>query len=264
MTSGITVTNKPRILIGDESKDFGNVSADLLRQASFYVATRPKDGAVILETLKSASFDLVIIDSTLPNFDALSIMQTLRETCDYMPIFLIVTAYENPLLEKQLLAYGASYFLLKPFHPVTLVKIAKELLKTSRELAMELNSGQHDMEVIVTELIHQLGVPAHIKGYHYLRNAILLCLNDRKLLESITKELYPTVSKEFLTTPSRVERAIRHAIEIAWDRGNVEILQEYFGYTINQQKGKPTNSEFIALLVDKIRLRYRQVAQNIA
>jgi two-component system response regulator (stage 0 sporulation protein A) len=120
------------------------------------------------------------------------------------------------------------------------------------------------MEIIVTELIHQLGVPAHIKGYHYLREAILFCIDDKKLLESVTKELYPTVADKFVTTPSRVERAIRHAIEIAWDRGNVEILQDYFGYTINQQKGKPTNSEFIALLVDKIRLRYRVAMQNIA
>jgi two-component system response regulator (stage 0 sporulation protein A) len=191
-------------------------------------------------------------------------MNTISETQEYLPMFIIVTAYENPILERQLLANGATYFMLKPFEPSTLVKVIKELMKTSRQKALELNNGQPDMEVIVTELIHQLGVPAHIKGYHYLREAILFCINDKKLLESVTKELYPTVADKFVTTPSRVERAIRHAIEIAWDRGNVEILQDYFGYTINQQKGKPTNSEFIALLVDKIRLRYRVVMQNIA
>ncbi|MDR0918139.1 MAG: sporulation transcription factor Spo0A [Oscillospiraceae bacterium] len=264
MATAITQTNKIRVLIGDDSKEFGNICADLLRQAGFYVASRPKDGSVILETLKSSPFDLVIIDSLLPHFDALSIMKVLKETSDFMPLFLIVTSYENPTLERQLLSNGAAYFLLKPFDPMTLVKISKELMKTNKERAMELSTGQPDMEVIVTELIHQLGVPAHIKGYHYLREAILLCLDNTRLMESVTKELYPTVATRFVTTPSRVERAIRHAIEIAWDRGNVEILQEYFGYTINQQKGKPTNSEFIALLVDRIRLSYRQVAQNIA
>ena len=113
-----------------------------------------------------------------------------------------------------------------------------------------------DMEVVVTEMIHQLGVPAHIKGYHYLRNAIMHSIKDPEMLESVTKLMYPTVAKEYGTTPSRVERAIRHAIEIAWDRGDVDTLNSFFGYTVNTGKGKPTNSEFIALIVDKIKLRY--------
>ena len=114
-----------------------------------------------------------------------------------------------------------------------------------------------DLEVVVTEMIHQLGVPAHIKGYHYLRRAIIHSVNDPEMLESVTKLMYPTVAKEYSTTPSRVERAIRHAIEIAWDRGDVEILNSFFGYTVNTGKGKPTNSEFIALIADKIKLKYR-------
>ena len=114
-----------------------------------------------------------------------------------------------------------------------------------------------DMEVVVTEMIHQLGVPAHIKGYHYLRNAIMHSIKDPEMLESVTKLMYPTVAKEYGTTPSRVERAIRHAIEIAWDRGDVDTLNSFFGYTVNTGKGKPTNSEFIALIVDKIKLRYK-------
>jgi two-component system response regulator (stage 0 sporulation protein A) len=115
------------------------------------------------------------------------------------------------------------------------------------------------MELVVTDVIHQLGVPAHIKGYHYLREAILSSLSDHDLLESVTKSLYPNVACKFQTTSSRVERAIRHAIEIAWDRGNVEILNSFFGYTVNTSKGKPTNSEFIALITDKLRLRYKSV-----
>ena len=115
-----------------------------------------------------------------------------------------------------------------------------------------------DLEVIVTEMIHQLGVPAHIKGYHYLRMAIMYSVQDPEMLESVTKLMYPTVAKQFSTTPSRVERAIRHAIEIAWDRGDIDILNSFFGYTVNTGKGKPTNSEFIALIVDKIKLRYKK------
>ncbi|MDR0918911.1 MAG: response regulator, partial [Oscillospiraceae bacterium] len=207
MAATITANTKIKVLIGDDSKEFGNLCADLMRQAGFYVATRSKDGAVILESLKTNEFDVVVIDSQLPHFDALSIMQTVGETQEYLPMFIVVTAYENPILERQLLANGATYFMLKPFEPSTLVKIIKELMKTSRQKALELNNGQPDMEVIVTELIHQLGVPAHIKGYHYLREAILFCINDKKLLESVTKELYPTVADKFVTTPSRVERA---------------------------------------------------------
>ena len=114
-----------------------------------------------------------------------------------------------------------------------------------------------NLEIVVTDMIHRIGVPAHIKGYHYLREAIMLCVDDKEMLESVTKLLYPAVAKKFATTPSRVERAIRHAIEIAWDRGDVDVLNSFFGYTVNTGKGKPTNSEFIALLADKISLKYR-------
>ena len=128
---------------------------------------------------------------------------------------------------------------------------------------MKQNESQpQDMEIVVTEVIHQLGVPAHIKGYHYLREAILCSLEDKELLESVTKQLYPTVAKKFMTTSSRVERAIRHAIEIAWDRGNLDTLNSFFGYTVNTCKGKPTNSEFIALITDKLRLQYKSVLKH--
>lgn len=148
---------------------------------------------------------------------------------------------------------GASEVIKKPFGIQTLVEKAISVSKELNQQKDEIN-----MEVIVTEIIHQIGVPAHIKGYHYLREAIVISVYDEEMLESVTKILYPTVAKRFDTTSSRVERAIRHAIEIAWDRGDVDTLNSYFGYTVNTGKGKPTNSEFIALISDKLRLRYKK------
>ena len=157
---------------------------------------------------------------------------------------------------------GASYFMLKPFD----IKVLGERIKAILDIDTDITSEGHivhkrqspaNLEIIVTDIIHQIGVPAHIKGYHYLREAIICSVNDKEMLESVTKLLYPAVAKKFSTTPSRVERAIRHAIEIAWDRGDIDTLNGFFGYTINTGKGKPTNSEFIALITDKISLKFR-------
>ena len=158
---------------------------------------------------------------------------------------------------------GAAYFMLKPFEVGMLGERIISLTQDSESIETKANESQpQDMEIVVTEVIHQLGVPAHIKGYHYLREAILCSLEDKELLESVTKQLYPTVAKKFMTTSSRVERAIRHAIEIAWDRGNLDTLNSFFGYTVNTCKGKPTNSEFIALITDKLRLQYKSVLKH--
>ena len=158
---------------------------------------------------------------------------------------------------------GAAYFMLRPFE----VKILGERIlaltskdsSTGDEINFHKNVKATSLEVVVTDIIHQIGVPAHIKGYHYLREAIIQSVNDSSKLESVTKVLYPCVAKKFQTTPSRVERAIRHAIEIAWDRGNLDTLNSFFGYTVNTGKGKPTNSEFVALITDKIRLKYKGI-----
>jgi two-component system response regulator (stage 0 sporulation protein A) len=151
---------------------------------------------------------------------------------------------------------GASFFVLKPFDVKMLGERIVALVKHESYTSAN-GENMRDMEIVVTDIIHQLGVPAHIKGYHYLRDAILSSLNDKELLESVTKQLYPSIAKRFTTTSSRVERAIRHAIEIAWDRGDLDVLNSFFGYTVNTCKGKPTNSEFIALITDKLRLQYK-------
>lgn len=182
---------------------------------------------------------------------ALEILSKSKELA-HRPLFIITSSYENEFLERQTMEQGASYFMLKPFEISTLGKRILGLAEGNRSAA----SQEENLEVVVTEMIHQLGVPAHIKGYHYLRAAILASIDDQSLLDSVTKMLYPTVAKKFDTTSSRVERAIRHAIEIAWDRGDLDTINSFFGYTVNNCKGKPTNSEFIALLTDKLRLKY--------
>jgi two-component system response regulator (stage 0 sporulation protein A) len=165
---------------------------------------------------------------------------------------------------------GASYYMIKPFNVEALGDRIQSLFNqstytdTKKDITNNFNKSDNnlplnDLEIIVTDIIHQLGVPAHVKGYHYLREAIVSSITDKSLLESVTKKLYPYVAQKFSTTPSRVERAIRHAIEIAWDRGNLDTINSFFGYTVNTCKGKPTNSEFIALVTDKLRLKYRAV-----
>jgi two-component system response regulator (stage 0 sporulation protein A) len=163
--------------------------------------------------------------------------------------FIITSAIQNSFIERQVFESGAAYFLVKPFEAENLCSIIKSIAQKTA------SADCTDAEIIVTNIIHKLGVPAHIKGYHYLRTAILEASKDRRLLDSITKCLYPLVAEKYSTTPSRVERAIRHAIELAWDRGNAEVLESFFGYTINTYRGKPTNSEFIALITDKLILQ---------
>lgn len=178
-------------------------------------------------------------------------MKRVRELGVKFPVFIVTSAYDNEFIERQIMDNGASRFLLKPYDADDLCSAINSALGDRA------NSLSDDMEIVVTDIIHQLGVPAHIKGYHYLRTAILYSIEDKNLLDSVTKLLYPTVAGIYETTSSRVERAIRHAIEIAWDRGNVDTLNSFFGYTVDTGKGKPTNSEFIALITDKLRLRYK-------
>ena len=220
-----------------------------------YVMTRPKDGTALLETIKSDAPDVVVMDAILPHMDAIELMKKVQASGGKRSQFIVTSAYDNPFIEKQVMQSGAAYFMLKPFEISALGERITSLTQggmTGRNVP-----GTENMEIVVTDVIHQLGVPAHIKGYHYLREAILSSIEDPELLESVTKLLYPTVAKRFDTTSSRVERAIRHAIEIAWDRGNLDTLNAFFGYTVNTCKGKPTNSEFIALITDKLRLQHR-------
>ncbi len=255
------MTKKIKVLIGDDSREFGVSAADVLRGMGFFCITRPKDGAILFEAIKDESPDVAILDLSMPNLDAIELMKKVGRSGIKKPLFIVTTPCDNSFAQKQAAQAGAAYYLIRPFDSKMLgdringllgydfIEDPSPAIPSARELSIE---------VIVTEMIHQLGVPAHIKGYHYLRSAILHCVEDSEMLECVTKLLYPTVAEEFQTTPSRVERAIRHAIEIAWDRGDIETLNSYFGFTVNTGKGKPTNSEFIALIADRIKLRYKE------
>ena len=249
------MVNKVKVLIGDDSVEYGIACASTLRGQGMYVMTRPKDGTALLETIKSDAPDVVLMDAILPHMDAIELMKKVQASGGKRPQFIVTSAYDNPFIEKQVMQGGAAYFMLKPFEISALGERITSL--TQGGMTGRNAPGTENMEIVVTDVIHQLGVPAHIKGYHYLREAILSSIEDPELLESVTKLLYPTVAKRFDTTSSRVERAIRHAIEIAWDRGNLDTLNAFFGYTVNTCKGKPTNSEFIALITDKLRLQHR-------
>ena len=252
---------KIKILIGDDTAQYGVNAASALRTSGFFVITRRKDGLVIYDAVRSEQPDVVMIDAVMPSLDAIELIRKCRDL-EHKPRFIVTSPYENAFIETQVMNAGASYFMLKPFD----IKVLSDRIKAMLDIDTDLDTpgsfsrrrkDPANLEIIVTDIIHRIGVPAHIKGYHYLREAIILCVGDPELLESVTKLLYPAVAKRFSTTPSRVERAIRHAIEIAWDRGDIETLNSYFGYTVNTGKGKPTNSEFIALITDKITLKFK-------
>lgn len=252
---------KIKVLIGDDSAAFGVGCASQLRNNGFYVITRPKNGLTVYEAVIAESPDVVIIDAVMPSLDAIGLIKKLNAAvAGRKPYFIVTASYMNDFLEQQVMQAGASYYMLRPFDTEMLAERIKALFDIDGDyggIPRMQGSRQPNLEMIVTDIIHRIGVPAHIKGYHYLREAIILSVGDKEMLESVTKLLYPAVAKRFSTTPSRVERAIRHAIEIAWDRGDLDVLNGYFGYTISTGKGKPTNSEFIALITDKICLKYR-------
>ena len=251
------MNEKIKVLIGDDSAGTGVSLANKLRERGMYAYTRKKDSSVIIDSIRNDPPDVAVLDITAKNGDAVTIMKKVRETSVHPPAFIITSALDNEFIERQVMENGAARFMLAPFDADDLCSAISTVLGDKG------SSLSDDLEIVVTDMIHQLGVPAHIKGYHYLRTAILYSIEDKTLLESVTKLLYPTVAELYDTTSSRVERAIRHAIEIAWDRGNVDTLNSFFGYTVDTGKGKPTNSEFIALITDKLRLRYKSVLRKV-
>ena len=218
--------------------------AAALRANGFEVETVRKDGAQILRLFRQGSRpDVLIMDAFMQGTDAIGVLGGLADMhLEPRPLVFVTASNANPRLEQEITQSGADYYFIKPFDTQMLAQRIKQ---------------DNSLEVTVSEIMHRIGVPAHIKGYQYLREAIILAVNDDEIMNSVTKLLYPTVAKTFKTTPSRVERAIRHAIEVAWDRGDVDELNSYFGYTIQNSRGKPTNSEFIAMISDKLKLNLK-------
>ncbi len=249
--------NNLKVIITGEGSEFGRNCANVLRSYGCDVSLVPKDGKALLTKLDSVNADVVVMDAFMSSLDALGVISQLRDR-ENRPLIMVMSSTDNQRFEQEILSVGADYYFLKPFDIEILAQRISQLTGWSRDKANA--SGIHDnydLEVVVSDIMRQIGVPAHIKGYQYLREAIVLSINDREMMNSVTKVLYPTVAKMYSTTSSRVERAIRHAIEVAWDRGDVDVLSSYFGYTIQNSRGKPTNSEFIAMISDKLRLRMK-------
>lgn len=228
---------------------------------------KAKNGEDAYEVIKKEEPDVVLLDLIMPKMDGLTVMEMVNEdkTIKKHPEFIVVTAVGQEKITEDAFKKGASYYILKPFKAEVILNRIKNSGKsaTRQETGSGRQSGQpekvqENLESKVTNMIHEVGIPAHIKGYHYLRDAIIMAVEDMDVLNAITKVLYPTVAKKHQTTSSRVERAIRHAIEVAWSRGKLDTLDNLFGYTVNNRKGKPTNSEFIALIADTIQLEYKQ------
>ena len=230
-----------------------------LKQRGFFVTIAPRDGQKLLEMIKEQEPDIVVCDIFMSQIDAVGLLRHIQEINLKKPAFVVVSGFDHPFLEREVMEKGADYFVIKPFEEEIFSHILEDILHFSLENPVDHEQMQNDNLITrITAMIHEIGIPAHIKGYHYLRESILLCVQNDEMINAVTKLLYPEVAKRFHTTPSRVERAIRHAIEVAWDRGDIDILNSYFGYTVHNGRGKPTNSEFIAMLADKLRLQKTQ------
>ena len=256
--------NTTKILIADENQTSRQTIADGLRCAGFGAIYEASNGEEALELISRLHPAVALVDVWLSKLDGIGVLRGARSMNfepDEPPAFLILSMVSSQNIFVEAMNAGAELCLLKPVDCDSLADHIKSITRTRAAKAQGRQAVDQDrtpdIETQVTKIIHQIGVPAHIKGYQYLRTAILMTVRDSDVINSVTKVLYPTVAKKYQTTTSRVERAIRHAIEVAWDRGDVETLNSYFGYTIQNSRGKPTNSEFIAMIADNLRLKYK-------
>lgn len=255
-----------KILIADESDKFRADVKDHLSRYGVEFVEESHDGTDVFMKIKQTLPEVVLIDVWLPKVDAIQIIKKTNhffaDTTALPPDFIVFSCCSNPNLFEEATEAGAAYCMQKPIDYTVLYERILRLHKNRKresiprvERTTQFFPDRNDLEAQVTGVIHKIGVPAHIKGYQYLRTAIMMTIENSDLINAVTKILYPTVAKKYQTTSSRVERAIRHAIEVAWDRGDLDTLNAYFGFTIQNQRGKPTNSEFIAMIADNLRLR---------
>jgi len=255
-----------RIVVADDNQDFCEVLTEYLNnQEDMKVVGIASNGLEACDLIVNEQPDVVILDIIMPHLDGIGVLEKMRDlNLQKRPVSIILSAVGQDKITERALNLGAEYYIIKPFDMETLMTRIRQL-KGKHEIIRSSSTILHSnknsyipsarsLETEVTNIIHEIGIPAHIKGYQYLRDAIIMAINDMDILNSITKQLYPSIAKQYNTTPSRVERAIRHAIEVAWSRGKVDTIDRLFGYTVNNGKGKPTNSEFIALISDRLRL----------
>ncbi|ANF97520.1 sporulation transcription factor Spo0A [Paenibacillus bovis] len=264
-----------RVLLADDNREFTNMLAEYIsNQEDMEVAGVAFNGEEVLKTIEQLPElpDILILDIIMPHLDGLGVLERLRDmNLNPAPKVIMLTAFGQENITQRAVQLGASYYILKPFDMEVLVSRVRQLVgvpvtagggtmqssgnnNTLNKSSISSPPKSRNLDASITAIIHEIGVPAHIKGYQYLREAITMVYNNIEILGSITKTLYPAIAEKFKTTPSRVERAIRHAIEVAWTRGNIDSISHLFGYTINISKSKPTNSEFIAMVADKLRI----------
>jgi len=245
------------VLIADSSEEFcSSLSTTLQRAGGFQIVGTAGDGEQAIRMTMDKKPDILVLDLMLSKQDGISVLKAL-ERMERKPVTLATSGFVTEYVANATANLGVRYLMLKPCDMSTVAERLEEI-RGGESLRINVRRpGKTNIETMVTSIIHEIGVPAHIKGYQYLREAIIIAVNDMDVINAITKVLYPQVAKTFQTTPSRVERAIRHAIEVAWDRGDLDTLQRFFGYTVSNTKGKPTNSEFIALIADKLQLQLK-------
>lgn len=267
---------KISILIADDNTDFTNTLSSFLgKTEDMEIVGVAKDGKEAVEMIKVMKPDIALLDVIMPHLDGLGVLEKVQEDdITKKPICIMLSAVGQDKITQKAIALGAEYYVVKPFDielllkrirevkyyqnvPIKPMYINRELKAQYIELEPNARKDEKNLEALVTNVIHEVGVPAHIKGYQYLREAIMMVTSDIEVINQITKQLYPEIASKYNTTPSRVERAIRHAIEVAWGRGQQDVVESIFGYTVSAQKGKPTNSEFIAMIADKLRLELK-------
>ncbi|MDR0267029.1 sporulation transcription factor Spo0A [Paenibacillus sp.] len=264
---------KIEVLLADDNREFTNLLAEYItEQEDMMVTGIAYNGEEVLNMISESRKipDVLILDIIMPHLDGLGVLERLREmNLSPQPKIIMLTAFGQENITQRAVQLGASYYILKPFDMEVLASRIRQLVGgqsvTSGNVSMASSLKSNvvpmakgkNLDANITSIIHEIGVPAHIKGYQYLREAITMVYNNIEILGAITKTLYPAIAEKFKTTPSRVERAIRHAIEVAWTRGNIDSISHLFGYTINISKSKPTNSEFIAMVADKLRIEHK-------
>ncbi|KJF28154.1 sporulation transcription factor Spo0A [Clostridium aceticum] len=271
MVSGgfIVIKEKIRVLIVDDNEDFCDILSEYLeRQEDIEVIGIAQDGLKAIEQIGEKTPDVVVLDIIMPHLDGLGVLEKLNSmNLATFPKVIILSAVGQDRITQRAISLGADYYVIKPFDFEVFIDRIRQMAGSSSSAHSKkrpisatstgLITNNNSLEAEITNIIHEIGVPAHIKGYLYLREAITMVIGNIELLSAVTKELYPSIAKSFNTTPSRVERAIRHAIEVAWSRGKIDTINNLFGYTVHNDKGKPTNSEFIAMVADKLRLEKR-------
>ena len=253
--------NSTKMIITEETADFLQTDMKIFQDFNLSVEFCAKDGEELCSRIKHEQPDVVFMDSFMTRLDAIGVMRNIKRLNIKQPLFIVFSSFHSAVLEREVMNNGANYFMLKPYDVEQLCEnISAMLKKNDSRMSSPINFDSFGIELRVTEILHEIGVPAHIKGYHYLRDSIIMSVEKPEIINAVTKQLYPSVAKKYETTSSRVERAIRHAIEVAWDRGDIDVLNSYFGYTIHNDRGKPTNSEFIAMISDRLRLQIKNAS----